>query len=227
MPRTHNKLGDRSFSAAGPRLSSAGLRQPGLSFDSFRRSLHENTPLWRLKRLVTLSTYRRYINKCIYLSIYQSAYHAGHAIETALLQVFNRVLSAASDKKLMVLVAVVGLDISPAFDMINHIIPLCRLHGEFGVTGTALAWLQSCISNRFQFIKLGRHSSAPVSCSSGVPHGFVLGPILFATYTSPTGNLIRSFGIYHHQFANDTQVQLALLSSDQSINQSIVDLYSA
>jgi len=42
MPRTHNKLGDRSFSAAGPRLWNdlpPGLRQPGLSFDSFRRSL--------------------------------------------------------------------------------------------------------------------------------------------------------------------------------------------
>ena len=42
VPRTHNKLGDRSFLAAGPRLWNdlpPGLRQPGLSFDSFRRSL--------------------------------------------------------------------------------------------------------------------------------------------------------------------------------------------
>jgi len=42
VSRTHNKLGDRSFSAAGPRLSNelpSGLRRPGLSFDSFRRSL--------------------------------------------------------------------------------------------------------------------------------------------------------------------------------------------
>jgi len=42
VPQTHNKLGDRSFSAAGPRLWNdlpPGLRRPGLSFDSFRRSL--------------------------------------------------------------------------------------------------------------------------------------------------------------------------------------------
>jgi len=42
VPRTHNKLGDRSFSAAGPRLWNdlpPGLWWPGLSFDSFRRSL--------------------------------------------------------------------------------------------------------------------------------------------------------------------------------------------
>ena len=42
VPRTHNKLGDRSFSAAGPRLWNdlpPGLRRPGLTFDSFRQSL--------------------------------------------------------------------------------------------------------------------------------------------------------------------------------------------
>jgi len=42
VPRTHNKLGDRSFSAAGPRLLNdlpPGLRRPGLTFDSFRQSL--------------------------------------------------------------------------------------------------------------------------------------------------------------------------------------------
>ena len=42
VPRTHNKLGDRSFSAAGPRLWNdlpSGLRRPGLTFDSFRQSL--------------------------------------------------------------------------------------------------------------------------------------------------------------------------------------------
>jgi len=140
-------------------------------------------------------------------------YRAGHSTETALLEVYNRVFSATTDKKLTVLV---GLDISSAFGTIDHNILLRRLHGEFGVTGTALAWFQSYISNRSQFVKLGRHSSAPVSCTSGVPQGSVLGPILFAAYTSPIGDLIRSFGIQHHQFADDTQVHLTvtLRSSD-------------
>ena len=59
----HNKFGDRSFSAAGPRLWND--LPPGLRWPIF-----ENTSLWRLKRVVTLLTYRRCINKCIYLSIY-------------------------------------------------------------------------------------------------------------------------------------------------------------
>jgi len=108
----------------------------------------------------------------------------------------------------------VGLDISSAFNTIDHNILSRQLHGEFGVTGIALAWLQSYISNHSQFVKLGRHSSAPVSCTSGVPQGSVLGSILFAAFTSPIGDLICSFGIHHHQFADDTQVHLALRSSD-------------
>jgi len=39
------------------------------TFFRFLQAIFENTSLWRLMRLVTLSTYRRYINKCVYLSI--------------------------------------------------------------------------------------------------------------------------------------------------------------
>ena len=124
---------------------------------------------------------------------------------------FNRVFSTTRDKKLTVLI---GLDISSAFNTIDHNILLRRLHGEFAITGTALAWLQSYISNCFQFVKLRRHSSPPVSCLSGVTQGSILGPILFAAYTSPIGDLIHSFGIHHHQLADYTQVHLALRSSD-------------
>jgi len=82
VPRKHNKLGDRSFSAAGPRLWNdllPGRRRPGL-FLRFFQTISENTYLWRLKRLVTLSTYRRYINKCIYLSIFWRL--VSHALAT-------------------------------------------------------------------------------------------------------------------------------------------------
>jgi len=59
VPRTHNKLGDRSFSAAGPRLWNdlpPGLRRSGLTFDSFRQSF-ENSFIWRPKRLRRTSDY--------------------------------------------------------------------------------------------------------------------------------------------------------------------------
>jgi len=56
VPRTHNKLGDRSFSAAGPRLWNdlpPGLRRPGLTF-LLLQTISENSFIWRPKRLVTV-----------------------------------------------------------------------------------------------------------------------------------------------------------------------------
>jgi len=69
----------------------------------------------------------------------QSAYRAGHSTKAALLEVFNRVFSATSDKRLTVLV---GLDIS-ACDTLDHSIILRRLNVEFGITSTAPSSLHS------------------------------------------------------------------------------------
>ena len=61
-------LGSRSSTVERSSTRTAAAR----TFLRFFQTIFENTPLWRLKRLVTLRTYRRYINECIYLSIYLS-----------------------------------------------------------------------------------------------------------------------------------------------------------
>ena len=77
---------------------------------------------------------------------------------------------------------------------------------EFGVGGLALAWIESYLSNRFQFVKLGRHSSATTQCDSGVPQGSVHDPLLFVIYVSPVGDVIDELGMRHHQYADDIQL---------------------
>ena len=89
--------------------------------------------------------------------------------------------TAANDKQVTVLI---GLHLSAAFDTVNYGILLERLQSEFGVRGTLLAWLQSYLEGRTQFVKLGRHQSPVVKLEVGVPRGSVLEPLLSAIYCS-------------------------------------------
>ena len=82
---------------------------------------------------------------------------------------------------------------------------------QFGVDGGASSWLRSYLTDRSQYVKLGEHSSATTPCVSGVPQGSVLGPLLFTAYVSPVGDLIESFDVSYHQFADDTQLLLSLI----------------
>ena len=81
---------------------------------------------------------------------------------------------------------------------------------------TALDWVCSYMSDRRQYVKIGQHSSGLFDCSSGVPQGSVLGPLLFAVYVSPVKNVIESFGVRHQQYADDTQLYLSMRASDSA-----------
>jgi len=141
----------------------------------------------------------------------QSAYRKGHSTETALLHMPNRVYAAVDSKRAAFLVA---LHISAAFDTIRHSLLLSRLETDYGVDSTVLSWLESYLTGRHQFVKLGRHSSASSPCTAGVPQGFVLEPLLFTDYVAPIGRVTESFNIGYHQFADDTQLFVAVDTPD-------------
>ena len=85
----------------------------------------------------------------------QSAYRSGHSIETALVRVQND-LRRAVDKKPGVIMVL--LDLSAAFDTIDHNILLCRLEERLRVGGVALDWIKSYLSNRTQAVYINRVS---------------------------------------------------------------------
>ena len=87
-----------------------------------------------LERLA-LNKVRPHLLRSRHYTRLQSAYRPGHSTETALLQVLNSVYSAADARRPVLLVA---LDISAAFDTINHEVLLQRMEREFGVSGTAV-----------------------------------------------------------------------------------------
>jgi hypothetical protein len=59
-------------------------------------------------------------------------------------------------------------------------------------------------------LQVGQSLSSTVKLTSGVPQNSVLGPILFVVYISPVGDVISSYGVQYHQYADDTQLRLAL-----------------
>ena len=150
---------------------------------------------------------RSHITKNHNFPNFQSAYRSNHSTETALLHVLDEVYVRCDNKKASILTS---LDLSAAFDTINHRIPLERLSREFGIESLALKWLKSYLTERKQFVKLGNHSSSTVNIEHGVPQGSALGPLLFTIYISPISSIFNNFNLTHHQYADDIQILIKI-----------------
>ena len=145
---------------------------------------------------------------------HQSAYKPGHSTETALLSIKNEVhLSLARGEP----TALVLLDLSVAFDTIDHNILVGYLKSWFGLGGTVLRWFASYLRNRCQAIKIGSTLSELSNLIYGVPQGSVLGPLLFSLYTTPLSKIIRLHPhIKFHFYADDTQLYIHLSHKNAS-----------
>ena len=140
----------------------------------------------------------------------QSAYRSGHSMETALLKVHDDILRTLDNQEVMCLG---HLDLSAAFNTVDHGILLRHLKSNFGITDTALAWIRSYLSDHSQKVIAGKLKSDPITLSFGMPQGSTLGPILFTLYTSPLGQICTRHGITYHLYADDQHIYLAFKPS--------------
>ena len=106
------------------------------------------------------------------------------------------------------------LDLSAAFDTIDHATPLERLHGHFDIYCTVLQLFKSYISNRQQRVHIVGSLSCTQDLHFGVPQGSVLGSFLFCLYTTSISQIITTHDVSHHMYADDTQVYIEISQSD-------------
>ena len=117
---------------------------------------------------------------------FPSAYKCGNATETAFLYIQNDILSAQDCGELTALSL---LDLSAAFDTIDHDLLLSRLTEWFGIDGVVLQWVRSYLTGRSQLVNVNGVLSTPQLLLCGVPQGSVLDPLLFYyVYYSPHFN---------------------------------------
>ena len=147
----------------------------------------------------------------------QSAYKCGNNTKTALLYIQNYILSAQNRGELTALSL---LDLSAAFDTIDHDLLLSRLTEWSGIDGVVLQWVRSYLTGRSQLVKGNRVLSTPQLLLCGVPQSSVLGPLLFTMYTTPLSSIITAFGLKHHLYADDTQIYTSFVAED--ITQSLI-----
>jgi len=182
-----------------PIVKKAGLDATDVS--SYRPISNLSVLSKLLERLVARQL-MQYLSYADLLPSLQSGFRPGHSTETAILRVLSDILQAVDrgDSAALIL-----LYLSAAFDTADHSILLQHLQTTFGVHDATHRWFHSYLSSRYQYVRSVIRSSV-IELICGVPQGSVLGPILFVLYTVDLVQLIETFGLSPHLYADDTQV---------------------
>ena len=145
----------------------------------------------------------------------QYGFRPGHSTELALADAIDKLYCSLDNKKTCI---GVFLDLSKAFDTIDHTILLSKLH-HYGIRGTTLNWMDSYISNRFQYTSYKNTHSRLAQTQCGVPQGSILGPLLFILYINDICHVSKVANMT--LYADDTNIFFESNVSDCSFHTKI------
>ena len=108
------------------------------------------------------------------------------------------------------------LDLSAAFDTLDHDILLSQLCNVYGITGDALDWFRSYLTGRIQRVVIEDAVSVDQELGFRVPQGSVLGQKIYCMYVKPVSDTIQRHGLSHHSYADDTQLYMIMDNSNNN-----------
>ena len=154
-----------------------------------------------LERLVS-NRLSAHIDTQSLLSPTQSAYRSKFSTETALVRIHNDIINAIDQGDIAGLVL---LDLSAAFDTVDHSVLINVLHERFGICDDALNWMASYIMDRSQVVQINSAQSKCHHLDCGVAQGSVLGPRQFIAYVEDVDQVFSLHGITNYGYADDMQ----------------------
>ena len=183
-----------------PTLKKSGCDQDVLS--NYRPVSNLSTVSKLLERAVLQQLNAHLDNNNLYCSA-QSGYRQHHSCETLLIRMADDLLKKIVDNET---VLVVLLDLSAAFDTIDHVILLDKLKKDYKISGIPLKWLASYLKGRSFAVRIMSSMSGLEDLLFGVPQGSILGPILFILYTKELQSIAMKYDLEIQLYADDSQV---------------------
>ena len=162
------------------------------------RPVSITTALDKVVEGIMLIQIEKFMSEQKLMDKFQYGFKKGRSCEDLIAKVLSIVTCIVENKKTAL---IISLDLSKAFDLVNHEILLAKLE-HYGIRGSSNDLIKSFLNDRVQYVKINQKLSEAGRIHKGIPQGTQLGPLLFSIYTNDMKDLNTHSKIL--KFADDT-----------------------